>query len=192
MTGGGRQRAAGARGARLWWIVLLRAGVALSLGLGVLLSGRTGSALANFIAFYWLVGSLLTLRWVLANRGRVGNRLVASAGLVGVAAGALVLLRFVLRDLLSADAVLFVLGVTAVATGLLRLTGTFRDDQLTDERPRLPHRVALGTLEIGLGAVLILADEATRAVAIAAGLWGLVGGTILLRSALEMRQAARP
>jgi hypothetical protein len=46
-------------------------------------------------------------------------------------------------------------------------------------------------LEIALGAVLVLADSVTRGVAIAAGLWGLVGGTILLASALELRRAGR-
>jgi len=186
-----RQRTPGTPGPRLWWIMLLRAGVALWLGLVVLLSGKTRPALANFIAVYWLAGSLLTLRWVLANRGRGGNRVVVVAAVAGMTAGALVLLRVVLRDYLPAQAVLFVLGTAAIVTGLLRVAGRFRDDHLAGERPRLPHRAALGALEIGLGAVLILADEATRAVAIAAGLWGLVGGTILLRGALEMRRAGR-
>ena len=189
-TGGVGQRAPGGWGARLWWITLVRACVALWLGVAVLVSGRTRPALANFIAVYWLAGSLLTLRWVLANRRRAGNRLVAVAALVGTAAGMLVLLRAVLRDYVPVKVLLVVLGATAIATGVLRLSGHFRDDQGA-ERPRSPHRTALGVLEIALGAVLVLADSVTRGVAIAAGLWGLVGGTILLASALELRRAGR-
>ena len=40
--------------ARLWWIMLARAAVALLLGLSVLLAEKSRPALANFIGLYWL------------------------------------------------------------------------------------------------------------------------------------------
>jgi uncharacterized membrane protein HdeD (DUF308 family) len=115
-----------------------------------------------------------------------------TAALVGIVAGVLVLLRFLLRDAVSADAVLALLGVAAVLTGVLRLSGAFHDDQVAADRPRLPHRVALGVLELAMGAVLLLAHDLTRPVAIVAGLWGLAGGTILLLDALALRRMHRP
>jgi uncharacterized membrane protein HdeD (DUF308 family) len=177
--------------ARLWGIMLARAVVALLLGLSVLLAEKTRPALGNFIGIYWLLGSLLTLRWVSRNRGERGARLVWAAAAMGILAGVLVLAREALQDMLSADVVLTLLGLTAVLTGLLRLSGTFRD-HVIDDRPRLPHRVALGLLELALGVALLLADRATRAVAIAAGLWAIVGGTIMLVDALALRRMARP
>jgi uncharacterized membrane protein HdeD (DUF308 family) len=45
-------------GMRMWWIVLVRAVVALVLGVAVLLSEKTRPALGNFIAVYWLLGSI--------------------------------------------------------------------------------------------------------------------------------------
>jgi uncharacterized membrane protein HdeD (DUF308 family) len=176
---------------RLWWIVLARAVVALVLGAAVLLSEKTKPALGNFIAVYWLLGSVLTLRWFLEHRPRPGSRLALAAALVGILAGSLVLLRFLLRDAVSADVVLALLGVAAVLTGALRLSGAFHDDQVAADRPRLPHRVALGVLELAAGAVLLLAHDLTRVVAVIAGLWGLAGGTILLLDALALRPARR-
>jgi uncharacterized membrane protein HdeD (DUF308 family) len=176
--------------ARLWWILAARAVVAFLLGVLVLLSQKTRPVLGNFIGVYWLVGSLLTLRWVQRHRRQPGNRLVWAAAILGVVAGLLVLLRFALEDVLSTSLVLTLLGLTAILTGLLRLSGTFRD-HVIDGRPRLPHRVALGILELGLGVLLVLAHRATRPVAIAAGLWAIVGGTIMLVDALALRRMGR-
>jgi uncharacterized membrane protein HdeD (DUF308 family) len=177
--------------ARLWWIMLARAAVALLLGLSVLLAQKTRPALGNFIGVYWVLGSLLTLRWVSRHRGERGSRLAWAAAAMGILAGVLVLARFALEDVLSANLVLTLLGLTAILTGLLRLSGTFHD-HVIDDRPRLPHRVALGALELALGVALLLADRASRPVAVAAGLWAIVGGTIMLVDALALRRMGRP
>lgn len=177
--------------ARLWGIMLARAVVALLLGLSVLLAEKTRPALGNFIGIYWLLGSLLTLRWVARHRRERGTRLARAAAVMGILAGVLVLARSALEDVLSASLVLTLLGLTAILTGLLRLSGSFRD-HVVDGRPRLPHRVALGVLELALGVLLVLAHRATRPVAIAAGLWAIVGGTIMLVDALALRRMAHP
>jgi uncharacterized membrane protein HdeD (DUF308 family) len=176
--------------ARLWWIMLARATVALLLGLSVLLAEKSRPALGNFIGIYWVLGSLLTLRWVSRHRGERGSRLAWAAAVMGTLAGVLVLAREALQDVLSVAVVLSLLGLTAALTGLLRLSGTFHD-HVIDDRPRLPHRVALASLELALGVALLLADRATRTVAVAAGLWAIVGGTILLVDALALRRMGR-
>lgn len=53
---------------RLWWIFLLRGIAGLLLGVSVLIGAEHRKGLATFIAVYWLVGAVLTIRWVLANR----------------------------------------------------------------------------------------------------------------------------
>ena len=177
--------------ARLWWIMLARAAVALVLGLSVLLTEKTRPALGNFIGVYWLIGSLLTVRWLAGHRGQRGSALGWAAAVLGILAGALVLARFALEHVLATDLVLSLLGLTAVLTGLLRLSGTFRD-HVVDGRPRLPNRVALGVLELALGALLLLSRGVTRPVAVAAALWAFAGGTIMLVDALALRRMARP
>jgi uncharacterized membrane protein HdeD (DUF308 family) len=145
----------------------------------------------QLIGIYWLLGSLLTLRWLARHRRPPGNRLVWAAAILGIVAGLLVLLRFLLEEVLSTNLVLTLLGLTAILTGLLRLSGSFRD-HIIDGRPRLPHRVALGVLELALGVLLLLARGATRPMAIAAGLWAVVGGTIMLVDALALRRMSHP
>lgn len=83
------------------WVTLLRGLVALVLGVSVLLTAKTHRAVANYIAIYWLLGSVVTLRWALAQRGRRGGRPASMAALAGIAAGVVVLLRFLLADVLS-------------------------------------------------------------------------------------------
>jgi uncharacterized membrane protein HdeD (DUF308 family) len=188
---GTRREAPDARAALMWWLLLLRAGIALLLGLVVLTSGASRASLGNFIGIYWLLGSVLTLRWMLANRRQGRNGLVLVAALVGMVAGVIVLLRFLLEDVISTDRAMAILGVSAILTGLLRLFGGFRDDRMVNGRPRRSHRAAQGVLELMLGAVLIIAYQWTRPVAIVVGLWALVGGTVLLGDALALRRMHR-
>lgn len=133
---------------RMWWLSLLRATAALLLGASVLVSGETRSALGNFIAVYWLIGSLLTFRWLAAHRTRRGRPLVLAAALVGLVSAFVTLLRFPLERVVSQELVLHLLGVVAILTGLLRLAGALRDDELAVDRPRLSYRSALGGLEL--------------------------------------------
>jgi hypothetical protein len=174
----------------LWWVTGARAALALTLGVAVLLRDFGRPALANFIAVYWLVGALLTLRWAMAPPSRSRTGIIAA--LLGAAAALLVLARLPLRHALGADTLLLVLGVAAVMTGVLRLGGGLRDGQLTPAGPRVWRRLVLGALEIVLGAVLILAQDVSRAVALVVSGWGIVAGTMLVLDALAMRRAIRP
>lgn len=143
--------------------------------------------LGNLIAVYWLIGALVTLGWVRANQGVHGLRLATAAGVLGVTSAVVLLARSLIADVISPEAVLALFGATAVLTGSLRLLGAFHDDQAAHLRRRA-YRLTLGLTELGLGIVLIASDELTRPVATAAGLWGLVGGTVMLLDALDLRR----
>lgn len=173
----------------LWWVTGARAALALSLGIGVLVRGFGRPALANFIAVYWLVGALVSLRWALAASTR--SRTDVTVALVGAAAAVLVLARFVLRHAVATDTLVVVLGAAAVLTGLMRLSGGLRDDVLTPARPRMWRRLLLGAFEVLLGAVLILTRDVGGVVAFIVGVWGVVGGTTLVVDALAMRRTNR-
>ena len=174
----------------LWWILVVRAVVVLALGVSFLVSGRAHSILGNLLASYWLIGALLTLRWVRANRGTRGNSLSLVAGTLGVAAAVLVLGRSLIRGVVSLNTALTVLGVTAIVTGVLRLVGAFHEDQIGD-RPRMLQRFALGAIEVVLGVGFIAVDGLTRPVAVAGGVWALIGGTIMLFDAVAARNQTR-
>jgi uncharacterized membrane protein HdeD (DUF308 family) len=136
------------------------------------------------------MGALLTLRWARTNRGASGSRLALVAGVIGVAAAVVLLARSLLQGVISLDAALTLLGVTAVLTGTLRIVGAFHDEQ-AEGRSRTVRRIALGASEIGIGVIWIAIENVTQAVVRAAGLWALVFGTIMLLDALASRRQAR-
>ena len=146
-----------------------------------------GIVLANLVASYWLIGALVTITWAFSNRGSPGTRWSAIAGVVGVAAAVVVLARGLLSGVISLDGVLAILGVTSLATGTMRLAWMLHDKQ--DARHPVVHRTALGLIEITLGVVLILVHDLGQTLATAAGVWGLVAGTIMLIDAITMRRS---
>lgn len=172
----------------LWWIFLARACVAIVLGLSILLAGGSRPALINFIAIYWLVGAVLTVRWVFRNKWLPGTRLALVAAGVGVAAGLAVLFRGIARGIIGDEVFISLLGLSAILTGALRLSGGFHDDQVGTGPPRLRHRLPLGIIEVFLGAALILAGPESGWVRPVAGLWALAGGTLLFVDGLAMRR----
>ena len=174
-----------------WRLSLVRGVVALFLGGALLVAGAGQSRLATFIGAYWLIGAVLTLRWVLRNRAVPGRRLAALAAAIGTIAAVALLAREPLNHVVGTRALLDLVGAGAIATGAMRILGGFRDDQLSDGRRRNRDSILAGTLDAGLGLVLILASDPTSTwVRFVAAAWGLVAGTILLLDALRLRRFA--
>jgi hypothetical protein len=69
----------------------------------------------------------------------------------------------------------------------VRGAGSRHDDQAAYQRRKV-YRLTLALTELGLGIVLIASDELSQPVATAAGLWGLVGGTVMLLDGLDLRR----
>lgn len=175
-----------------WWLTFVRGLVALCLGGALLLAGAGQSRLATFIGIYWLLGAVLTIRWVLRSREAPGRRLGALAAGIGAASASALLARSLINDVVGTALLLDLVGAGAIATGAMRMLGGFRDNQLAEERSRKRDSMLLGVLDVGLGIALILAsDETSKWVRLLAAAWGLVGGTLLLVEALRLRRSAR-
>jgi uncharacterized membrane protein HdeD (DUF308 family) len=177
--------------ARYWWLTALRGLVALLLALALAVAGRSTARLVSFLALFWLTGGLLTLRFALAIRPRPGFRLGLAAAIAAVVGAGLVLLRDRLSGLVDPEVFVGLLGVAAVLTGLLRILGGFAAEERLGRRWTLGG-VVLGTLEVGLGALLLLTsgvDPDLLAPIVAA--WGAVSGTLLLIQGLQLRRLAR-
>jgi uncharacterized membrane protein HdeD (DUF308 family) len=147
--------------ARFWWISVARGAVALVLGTAVILAGGRRQAIASFIGAYWLLGGLLTARLALEIRWNRGSRLGLAAGAFGVVAALLVLLRERFGGIVDPDALLALLGVSAILMGLLRVLGAFELQRRTGRRWTFGG-FALGSVEIVSGLAL-LATDATNA-----------------------------
>jgi hypothetical protein len=154
---------AGKKRAILTSVLVVRAIVMLALGLCFLVSGTGRSLLGNLLATSWLIGAVVTLNWVRANRSAPKARLSAFAGFVGLTVAVVMLTRSFYADALPVDLALAILGITAFVTGAFRLMGAFHDDQ-AGERSRLPQRIALGSTEVVVGVVFVAVDELQGAV----------------------------
>ena len=142
---------------------------------------------------YWIIGAVLTLRWVAQHRSAPGWRVGSVAGLIGVVVGILFLVRELLYTFIEEGLLLDLLGLSAVAMGLLRLLGGFHDDQIAGDRPRLRYRVVVGTLDIVLGVALLIGSATSASqIRLALVAWGLLTGTFLLLDALRLRRLDSP
>ena len=119
-----------------WRLTFARGLVALCLGGALLVAGAGESRLATFIGIYWLLGSVLTIRWVLRSRGVPGRRVGTLAAGIGAVTAVALLARSPIDDVVGTGVLLDLVGAGAIATGAMRMLGGFRDDQLADERPR--------------------------------------------------------
>ena len=192
LPGGSRaaQEAVGAA-VRYWWISVLRGGLALLLGIGALISGASQQLLVNYIALYWLLGGLLTIRWALGVRWRAGSRLGLAAGLLATAMGLVLIARHRLEDIVSPEALIGAVAVTTVATGCLRIVGAFEVEERTGHRWTIGGMI-LGSVEVVLGVILLLVRNTQGStVRLTIGIWGLVAGSLLLAQGFRMLQARR-
>ena len=157
---------------RFWWISVLRGCLALLLAVGALISGASQPVLVNFIAIYWLLGGILTIRWALGVRWRL-------------------LARHALDDIVNPEVLVSVVALTTVATACLRLVGAFEVEKHTGHRWTIGG-IILGSVEVCLGAMLFLVrDSQASTVRITIGVWGLVAGSLLLGQGVRMLHLRR-
>jgi len=177
--------------ARYWWLTTLRGIVALTLALAITVGGRNTGRLVTFLALFWMTGGLITLRFALAIRPRPGFRLVLAAATAAVVGAVLVLLRDRLSGRIDPDVFVWLLGISAVLTGLLRILGGFAAEERLGRRWTLGG-IVLGTLEVALGALLLLTNQVDPDLLVPiAAAWGAVSGILLLAQGLRLRRLAR-
>jgi uncharacterized membrane protein HdeD (DUF308 family) len=177
--------------ARYWWVTALRGLVALALALAITVGGRSSGRLATFLALFWMTGGLITLRFALAIRPRPGFRLGLAAAIAAVVGAVLVLLRDRLAGVVDPEVFVGLLGISAVLTGLLRILGGFAAEERVGRRWTLGG-IVLGTLEVGLGVLLLLTSGVDADLLVPFGAaWGAVSGILLLAQGLRLRRLAR-
>ena len=172
-----------------FWITLARAVLAVTLGLALILQPeKTRPMLVNFMGMFWLMAGVMSLRW--GTNGERAQRTSVVAGVVGIVAGALVLARFFVIDVLGNQIVYVILGALIGLIGLVHVLEGVRTgpDRL---RQRSWTATLLGAFEIGLGLVLLLWREEFSPIFYAVvTAWAFVAAFVLLREALRQRATA--
>lgn len=170
----------------LFWITLIRALLAFTLGIALIfIPDKTSKMLFNFMGMFWLMSGILLVRQELHLKR---SKLFLVLGITGVLAGLLVVTRDLSCTWVAEDLVKNTLGGIILLTGILHVLGGFRIG-----KKKMLGRTGVGTLmgvfEIGLGVLLLLSKTGRdQYVFIIATLWALVGGTFLLLDAFRTRR----
>lgn len=176
-----------------WWFIAFRGAVALVLGVAVLVASWGEGFLTSFLAFYFLLAGLAALRSAAAERARGRARLRRVAGVVAIVLAVAILGRQLVVDAGPDWVISVILGIGSIAIGSIRLAGGFLDkDDASAPAQRRRHlpatEIALGIAELILGFALLTADMDWIWPAVA--VWGIVGGSALLRDAQRRRRLA--
>lgn len=170
----------------LFWITLIRALLAFALGISLLfIPDKTHKMLGNFMGMFWLMSGILLVRQEIHLKR---SRLFLVLGIVGALTGLMMVTRGVSSRWVAQDVVNNILGAVILLTGILHVTGGFQFGRKA-MMGRTGVSIILGVFEIGLGIMLLLTEPGLdQRVYLAATLWALVGGTLLLIDAIRQRR----
>lgn len=108
-----------------WWVFLLQGIAALLLGFMLLTApGATLLSLVTFLGFYWIVSGVLSLVQMFVDRSVpwIWSLLI---GIMGIAAGVLIVRHPIVAALTVPTAIVIVFGIEGLVIGVLELIGGF-------------------------------------------------------------------
>lgn len=168
--------------AGLWWLVLLRGIAALLLGIFLIASpGMTTVVLVTFIGAYWLVDGIFSLVGMFMDRTAWGLKL--ALGILGILAGIYVLRHPLWSSILVVTFVVVLLGIQAIIMGIMHLISAFKGGGW--------GAVVRGVIDLIFGALLLAnVYVAAFALPVVLGIFGIIGGIILIVLSLRVRGMA--
>ena len=176
-----------------FWITLIRGMLAVILGVALIFwPDKARPILVSFMGMFWLVSGIVSLRWGVHGERAKGLSLLAGAA--GVLAGVGMLSRRFTQGIGGEDVLLSVIGLVILLTGLMHVVGGFRTSPVeahlfSQNRKWAWTAFLLGLFEIVLGVILVIAPmNRGPVIYLAASVWALVGGVILLGDALRLRR----
>ena len=150
----------------LWWLSLLQGIAGILLGLMLITApGQTLLSLVTFLGFYWLITGVLSLVQIFVDRSVPWIWSLLS-GVLGIAAGIIVLRHPLLAAVTVPTVIVIILGVEALIMGGVNMVAGFQGGGVGS--------FILGVVNILIG-LLLLSSPATTALAVP-----LVFGVILL------------
>jgi uncharacterized membrane protein HdeD (DUF308 family) len=164
----------------IWWIFLLQGIAGILLGLMLITApGATLVSLVTFLGFYWIVSGVLSFVQMFVDRSVpwIWSFLI---GIVGVAAGVLLVRHPLVAALTVPTAIVIVFGIEGLVMGVLEFIGGFAGGGIGS--------FIRGALNILIGVLLLSAPlAAALAIPLVFGFLLLVQGAALIALALRVR-----
>lgn len=169
-----------------FWVTMVRAFLAVILGTALLFQpDKARPLLVNFMGGFWLAGGFVSLRW--GASGERARNWSTIAGIIGIVAGIITILRHLLSGYVSMVAVAYLLGGVMILTGIMHAVNGFPDDKEGNRRSWAS--VLLGVFEVVLGTMLFISPLSYGPVVYwSITLWALLGSVILFREAWRHRK----
>ena len=164
----------------IWWLFLLQGIAAIILGLMLLTApGATLVLIVTFLGFYWLIEGILALVHMFVDRS-VPWIWSLLTGLVGIAAGVLVVKHPLLAAITVPTLLVIILGVQGLVMGVLEIIGGCKGGGLGS--------FVLGVINVLVGLLLLGSPVAAAlAVPVVFGVLLLVQGVGLMLWAFRVR-----
>jgi len=164
----------------IWWLFLLQGIAAILMGVMLLAApGQTLLALITFLGFYWLITGVLELVRMFVDRS-VSWIWSLLTGLIGIAAGLLVLKHPLLAAVTVPTVLVILLGVQGLVMGAIQIVTAFKGGGIGS--------FLLGAINVALGLLLLSSPlAASLAVPFVFGVLLLIQGAALTIWAFRLR-----
>ncbi len=172
------------------YLYVIRGVFAILLGI-LLFTERAQWSAVQYMGIFWLTIGLTNISWA-RTRGREIHlaRWSMVAGILGVFAGVIALLRPLLAVYFSTWAIALLLGVLVILTGLLHIFGGFRISSAYGSQWAWGSYL-VGFVQLILGIIVLMFPwEPVPAVWVIAGGWCIITGILLLLDARRLRTQA--
>jgi uncharacterized membrane protein HdeD (DUF308 family) len=168
------------RSSGIWWLFLLQGIAAILMGVMLLAApGQTLLALITFLGFYWLITGVLELVRMFVDRS-VSWIWSLLTGLIGIAAGLLVLKHPLLAAVTVPTVLVILLGVQGLVMGAIQIMTAFKGGGIGS--------FLLGAINVALGLLLLSSPlAASLAVPFVFGVLLLIQGAALTIWAFRLR-----
>lgn len=173
---------------RLWWLVLLRGGLAVGLGIYALVRpGMTLVAFTQVLGAFVLVDGVFAL--VAGVLGWTESRMWTIArGVLGILVGVFVFAHSVVVGAITAAVIVVVIGLQTIASGVLEIFVAIRARKEIEGEGWL---ILGGVLAVVFGGILVVAPLLSSLVFIRIlGVFAILFGITLITTAFRMRKLA--
>ena len=177
------------RPARSWWRVLVQGVAVFALGLMLLIAPAASAViLYTLLGVYLLISGIGSISDGISGRSERSRVWLLVGGSLSALGGIVAVLNPVLGTVIATGIVAYVVAVAAILNGMLQLTGLrFRDHK---GRERISwSSLFQAVVKIGLGILVILNPFFSGLLMLQIiGIWGAVGGAVLLLQSLRVRR----
>jgi uncharacterized membrane protein HdeD (DUF308 family) len=169
----------------LWWLLLLQGISAIILGFLLLTyPAATADTIILFVGVYWLVSGVFSIVRIFSAAGRAHWVWSLLIGLLGILAGIFVLGHPVISAILLPETLVIVIAIQGILIGILDIVRGSRGDGW--------GAFVIGVLSILIGVWLLFNPlAAALSLPLVLGIFGLVGGVLLMVHAFQVRKQLR-